>query len=66
MLEFTALGDALHTTARLASAAKVGEILASEALWAAAGGGDGGEVRDLALKGKSEPVRVRVLRAAEA
>ena len=54
--DFTALGDAVNTAARLASAARGGEILMSEASRAAAGIGSGQvEARLLDLKGKAEP-----------
>ena len=66
--DFTALGDAVNTTARLASAAKGGELLvttgAAEA--AAAEGLQLGETerRELTLKGKAQTVVVQVLRVA--
>ncbi len=64
MVEFTALGDAVNTTARLASVAGPGELLVSEeALEHAAVAAGGLEQRVLALKGRSAPVSVRVLRA---
>jgi adenylate cyclase len=64
-VEFTALGDAVNTTARLASAASEGEILVSQPA-ATAAGFDTSELeeRHLELKGRSEPVNVRVLRVA--
>lgn len=62
--DFTALGDNVNTTARLASQAGTGEIFISEAAYAASGLDLGDlEQRQLELKGKSEPTRVRVLRA---
>lgn len=61
--DFTALGDHVNVTARLASLASRGEILISDAAYTAAGLDLGDlESRELELKGKSEPVRVRVLR----
>ncbi len=60
--ELTAMGDAVNTTARLASAAGAGEILVTDS--AAENAGIAGitvERRTLSLKGKSEPVAVRVL-----
>jgi adenylate cyclase len=68
MTDITALGDAVNTAARLAANAGPGEILVSEQSWNAAGSGsglgvEGAEVRQLQLKGRSEPVEVRVLRA---
>ena len=65
--DITALGDAVNTTARLASAAGPGEALVSEATCAAAGLETGGmEQRQLMLRGRSEPVSVRVLQVASA
>jgi adenylate cyclase len=64
MSEITALGDSVNTAARLAASAAAGEILVGERSWAAAGlAGGEAEVRHLQLKGRSEPISVRVLRA---
>jgi adenylate cyclase len=61
--DFTALGDNVNITARLASSSATGELLASEAAIRAAGLEDANlERRDLALKGKSQPVAVQVIR----
>jgi adenylate cyclase len=61
--DFTALGDNVNITARLASQAGSGEALISDATCLAAGLDTGQlEQRQLELKGKSEPVSVRVLR----
>jgi adenylate cyclase len=61
--DFTALGDNVNITARLASEAGPGEILISEASYAAANWNrEDLERRQLGLKGKSEPIGVRVLR----
>jgi adenylate cyclase len=61
--DFTALGDSVNITARLASKAQPGEILVSEAAYAASGLNLGhSEHQELELKGKSEPIRVHVLR----
>jgi adenylate cyclase len=63
-LNFTALGDTVNTTARLASAAAAGEALVSIAAANSAGLKTAGlEHRDLELKGKSESVEVVVLTA---
>ena len=65
VVDVTALGDAMNTTARLASQAGAGEVLVSEAACAAAGLETVGlEQRRLELKGRSEPVSVWVLRIA--
>jgi adenylate cyclase len=62
-MDFTALGDNVNITARLASRAAAGEILISEAAYAASGLEMGDlECQQLELKGKAEPVGVRVLR----
>jgi adenylate cyclase len=59
----TALGDAVNTTARLASNAATGEVLITEPAYAAAGLNlETLERRQLELKGKSELVSVRVIR----
>ena len=60
--DITVLGDAANTAARLASSAKQGEILISDAAYAAAELDLGDlEERRLELKGKSEPLVVHVL-----
>jgi adenylate cyclase len=64
--DFTALGDNVNVTARLASNARQGEILVTDAAYRAAGLTLGElEHRQLELKGKSEPIDVRVLKAAQ-
>jgi adenylate cyclase len=63
VVDITALGDAPNTAARLASLAGPGEVLVSEEAMAAAGlDGEAYEQRSLELKGRSEPVSVRVIR----
>jgi adenylate cyclase len=63
--DIAALGDAVNTAARLASQAAPGEVVVSEAACAAAGpDACQGESRHLNLKGRTEPVDVRVLRVA--
>jgi adenylate cyclase len=55
------MGDAVNIAARLASAAKKGEILIGEKTYLDAGINFGApERRQLELKGKSEPVSVVV------
>jgi adenylate cyclase len=62
--DFTALGDAVNTTARLASLAASGEALISvEAAAAANLATDGLERRHLEVKGRTQPVDVLVVRA---
>jgi adenylate cyclase len=63
--DFTALGDAVNTTARLASAAKPGEILVTRAAADAAGLAAGSEERRLELRGRTEPIDVVVLRRGQ-
>jgi adenylate cyclase len=61
--DFTALGDNVNIAARLASEAGPGEIFISEASYAAANlNREDLEHRQLELKGKSEPIDVRILR----
>jgi adenylate cyclase len=60
--DFTALGDNVNIAARLASSARQGEVLISEATYNAAHiESEEMEIRDLELKGKSGVIRVRVL-----
>jgi adenylate cyclase len=60
--ELTAVGDAMNTTARLASAAGAGEILVTTAAAAAAGLDPTLERRSLDLKGKQLPTEVVSIR----
>lgn len=63
--DFTALGDNVNITARLASQASSGEILISEAACTASGLDLGNtERRQLELKGKREPIDVHVLQVS--
>lgn len=64
VLDFTALGDSVNTTARLAASARAGEALVSAAAVDGSGGvlGDDLERRALDLRGRREPVEVRVMR----
>jgi adenylate cyclase len=60
--DFTALGDNVNITARLASKAETGEILVSHASYVASKlNFENVEHRQLELKGKSEPIDVHVL-----
>ena len=64
--DFTDLGDTVNTTARLASTAAAGEVLATQAAADAAGPGvEGMERRHLELRGRSQAVDVLVLGAAD-
>jgi adenylate cyclase len=63
--DFTALGDNVNITARLASNAAAGEVLISDSAYEASGLDLGNlEQRQLELKGKSEPTGVRILHIA--
>jgi adenylate cyclase len=64
--DFTALGDAVNTTARLASAAAGGELLVSAAAADAAGRAyPDSERRTIEVRGRNEPIDVVVVRPAE-
>lgn len=63
VIDFTALGDEVNTTARLASLAGPGEILITEATRAAAElPTDGLEPRHLQVKGRAAPVETWAMR----
>jgi adenylate cyclase len=63
--DITVLGDAANTTARLSAQAADGEILVSEDTSRAGGLQlEDCELRTLKLKGRTEPVAVRVIRVA--
>jgi adenylate cyclase len=64
--EVTVLGDTVNTAARLAAAARAGEILVSSDAADAAGLDPGLQRRNLELKGKSEPTEVISLRVLPA
>ena len=65
--DFTALGDAVNVTARLASVAPVGEVLISESSYPAARDELGElEVRQLDMKGRDAAIGVHVLQVAPA
>ena len=66
MSDVTVLGDAANIAARLASLAAPGEVLISTSACAASGVALSElERRDLQLKGRNEPVSVRVLHQDE-
>ena len=56
-------GEDVNVAARLASVAAAGELVTSEAAYAAAGIDRPAESREVTLKGVTQPVRVRVMRA---
>jgi adenylate cyclase len=62
--DFTALGDAVNITARLASAARAGEVIVSVAAAEAAGMAiDQFERRTVEIRGRTEPIKVIILPA---
>lgn len=63
VVDFTALGDVVNTTARLASSAAAGEVLLSDPVHREIGDRYANlETRVLAVRGKEAPVTVRVAR----
>lgn len=61
--DFTAVGDTVNTTARLQSQAKAGEIVMSEAAYGSvADRYPGLESLTIEVKGREQPVEIRVLR----
>ena len=62
--DFTALGDVVNSTARLASTAAAGELLVSvDAVTAAGIDGSGLEHRTIEVRGRNEPILVVVVPA---
>jgi adenylate cyclase len=63
--DFTALGDTVNTTARLASAARAGEVIVSLTGATAAGTDPSGlDRRTIEVRGRSAPIEVVILRRA--
>jgi adenylate cyclase len=60
--DVTVLGDAPNVAARLSSAARAGELLISQSTCVAVTNLDSLEQRQLELKGKSQPIKVYVLK----
>jgi adenylate cyclase len=62
--DFTAVGDTVNTTARLQAQAKAGEVVMSEAIYGSiAAYYPGLEARTIEVKGREQPVEIRVLRS---
>ncbi|MEZ4320031.1 MAG: adenylate/guanylate cyclase domain-containing protein [Myxococcota bacterium] len=57
-LEYTAIGEGVNVSARLCSKAEAGQVLVSEAVWAASGDDRFVRIGPIAVKGVSEPVIV--------
>jgi adenylate cyclase len=63
--DFTALGDTVNTTARLASVARAGEVIVSQVAAEAALAMDSAlERRRVDIRGRTEPIEVVVVRSA--
>lgn len=63
---FSAIGDTVNTAARLRSEAKAGEILLGESIYqSVASEYPDLEAREIRVRGKAEPLRVRSLKPAE-
>jgi class 3 adenylate cyclase len=61
--DITVLGDVPNVAARLSSAARAGEILISEDAFRQAQLSEALEQRSLELRGKSQPIKVYVLKS---
>jgi adenylate cyclase len=65
VVDFTALGDTVNTAARLQAEAKAGELVLSDDIWASCPESRApAERREVHVRGKAEPVPVRVIRPA--
>ncbi|MGI8927312.1 MAG: adenylate/guanylate cyclase domain-containing protein [Tepidiformaceae bacterium] len=62
VVDFTALGDTINTAARLQSVAAPGELVLSEEAYGSASGLPEGERRTVPIRGKSETMKIRVVR----
>jgi adenylate cyclase len=60
--EFAALGDTMNLGARLVAAAKVGELVVSDAVWTSVSREIAAEPKSLSLKGYDRPVQAHVAR----
>jgi len=67
IVDFTALGDTVNTASRFAASAGAGEAIVSEAIYDTVSAKlPNLERRTLSIRGKEEPLAVRVLRSASA
>ncbi|HKZ19886.1 MAG TPA: adenylate/guanylate cyclase domain-containing protein [Acidimicrobiia bacterium] len=63
--DFTAMGDVVNVTARFSSLATAGEIIIGDTAWnRVALANERSEVRLIEVKGKTDPLRVHVLKVA--